>query len=66
MKKFHPFFSIGTVGMIIVASLHVFLALGLSLTSVHSSFFSLYPIFLTFLVLGLGLTIKKEKESLTN
>jgi len=36
MRKFHPFFSIGTVGMIVIACLHLFLALGLSLISIYS------------------------------
>lgn len=61
MKKFHPFFSIGTLGMIVVAFLHILLALGFSLTGVHTSFFALYPVFLSFLVIGFALTIKKKK-----
>ena len=61
MKKIHPFFTIGTVGMIITACLHMFLALGLSLTSVHSTFFILYPVFLIFLILGVVLTVKNQK-----
>ena len=61
MKKFHPFFTIGTVGMIVTACLHMFLALGLSLTSIHSVFFTLYPVFLTFLILGVIFTVKHQK-----
>lgn len=61
MKKFHPFFAIGTVGMIVTASLHIFLALVLSMTEIHSVFFSLYPVFLMFLILGVALTIKNQK-----
>lgn len=64
MKKFHPFFIIGTVGMIISAIIHIFLALGLSLTNVHNTFFVLYPTFLSFLILGVALTIKSQKEAL--
>lgn len=60
MRKFHPFFPIGTVGMIVIASLHLFLALGLSLISIHAVFFTLYPVFLTFLILGVILTVKKQ------
>ncbi len=63
MKKFHPFFTIGTVGTIVISSLHIFLAMGLSLTSVHSSFFVIYPIFIAFLIIGFGLTLKKQKAS---
>lgn len=65
MKKFHPFFTIGTVGTIVISLLHIFLALGLSLTSVHSSFFVIYPIFIAFLMIGFGLTLKKQKASKT-
>ncbi len=61
MKKFHPFFTIGTVGIIVTACLHMFLALSLSLISIHSAFFTLYPVFLTFLILGVVLTVKKQK-----
>lgn len=63
MRKFHPFFTIGTVGMIVIAFLHMFLALGLSLTSIHTTFFILYPIFLTFLILGVIFTVKKQKTA---
>lgn len=62
MKKFHPFFTLGTGGVIVTAYLHIFLALGLSLTSIHAVFFTLYPIFLTFLILGVVLTVKKQKS----
>jgi hypothetical protein len=65
MKKFHPFFIIGTVGTIITSILHVFLALGLSVSSAHSSFYILYPSFIALLVIGFGLTLKKQKESKT-
>ena len=61
MKNFHPFFTIGTVGIIVIACLHMFLALGLSLTSIHTTFFVLYPIFFTFLILGIALTVKDKK-----
>jgi len=65
MKDFHPFFIIGTVGTIITSVLHMFLALGLSLSSVHTSFYAIYPIFIAFLAIGFGLTLKKEKDSKT-
>lgn len=63
MTKFHPFFSIGTVGMILTAAMHMFLSLGLSLTSVHKTFVVMYPVFFTFLLLGVVLTVKKQKVS---
>ncbi len=61
MSKFHPFFGIGTVGMIVIAFLHIFLALGLTLSLSHSIFFVLYSTFLAFLILGVALTVKKQK-----
>jgi uncharacterized protein (DUF983 family) len=63
MKNFHPFFSIGTVGMIVIGLLHMFMALALSITSVHSTFFTLYPMFLAFLIAGVALTIKQQKAA---
>lgn len=63
MKKFHPFFTIGTIGMILTACFHMFLALGLSLTSIYSTFFTLYPVFLTFIILGVVFTVKKQKTT---
>lgn len=65
MKKFHPFFIIGTVGMIVTATLHIFLALGLSISSAHSAFYVIYPTFIAFLAIGFGLTLKKQKETKT-
>lgn len=61
MKKFHPFFTIGTVGIIVLACLHMFLGLGLSLTPGNSIFFTLYPLFLALLIFGVVLTIKNQK-----
>ncbi|WP_226388804.1 hypothetical protein [Penaeicola halotolerans] len=62
MKNFHPFFIIGTVGMIINAALHIFMTLGLSIDS-NTIFLGIYPTFLLFIVLGVALTLKKQKES---
>lgn len=65
MKKFHPFFIIGTLGMIVTSVLHMCLALGLSASSAHTSFYVIYPVFIAFLAIGFGLTLKKQKESET-
>lgn len=62
MKKIHPFYFIGTLGIIISAFLHIFLALGLSIASVHTSFFILYAMFSSFLIIGMGLTLQKQKQ----
>lgn len=61
MKNFHPFFAIGTVGMIVIACLHIFLALGLNMNGIHTSFFMIYPIFLTLLILGVVFTVHKQR-----
>jgi len=58
MRKFHPFFAIGTVEMISVTCLHMFLVLGLSLNSIHTSIFIIYSGFLTFLILWVVSIVK--------
>lgn len=63
MKNFHPFFSIGTVGMIVIGLLHMFMAWALSIASAHGTFFTLYPMFLAFLIVGVALTISREKAA---
>lgn len=63
MKKFHPFYTTGTVGMIVTAILHMFLTLGLSLSVHHAVFFTLYPVYLAFIVLGLVFTVKSQKTT---
>lgn len=62
MREIHPFFIIGTVGMIVISILHIFLALGLSISSAHSSFYVIYPIFIAFMAIGFGLTLKYQKN----
>jgi len=63
MKRFHPFFTIGTVGIIVTSLLHMLLAWGLSIVSAHNSFFVIYPMFIAFLFVGVGLTVKKQRET---
>lgn len=60
MKKIHPFFTLGTVGMLVTSLMHILLALGFSITSAHSSFFMIYSTFLAFLVIGVGLSVKNN------
>lgn len=61
MKKLHPFYVIGTFGMIILSVLHIAMAFSIKSASVHTTFFTLYPVFLSFLALGFGLTLKKQR-----
>lgn len=63
MKTFHPFYFIGSIGIIITALLHIAFALVLSIVSNHSVYFAMYPTFIAIMVLGIGLTIKKQKEA---
>lgn len=63
MKDIHPFFIIGSVGIIVVSVLHIFLTLGLGMIAAHKSFFILYPIFISFMAIGFGLLIKNQKNS---
>jgi len=59
--KTNPFFVIGTVGMIVSAALHMFVALVLKQTGAHAGFFALYPTFTAFLVMGFGQMVKKPE-----
>ncbi len=62
MKKFHPFYSIGTFGLIISAIIHMSLALGFALSQGHTTFYVLYTMFVTFLILGVAFTVKELKN----
>ena len=62
MKRFPPFFVIGSVGMVLTAVLHVALAFGLPDASVHGSFAALYPAFLAFMTIGTAQLFRKEKQ----
>ncbi|MFD2919850.1 hypothetical protein ACFS6H_09045 [Terrimonas rubra] len=64
MRKFHPFFTIGTVGMMLTAILHIMLSFSFSLTATNKIFGLIYPTFMAFLIIGIGLTVKKQKEML--
>ncbi|MXN92976.1 hypothetical protein GR160_17255 [Flavobacterium sp. Sd200] len=62
MKNLNPFFTIGTVGMIVISLLHIAFALILSLP-VHTVFFALYPVFAAFMALGF-VQIKNNQKKL--
>jgi len=62
MKNLNPFFTIGTVGMIVISLLHITLALILSLP-VHTIFITLYPVFLAFMAIGF-VQIKNNQKKL--
>lgn len=52
MNKLPPFFVIGSVGLVITALLHIFMALGLGLKNVHRVFLPLYILFIALLSMG--------------
>jgi hypothetical protein len=52
MKNLNSYFVIGITGMIATAVLHIMSAAVIADTSLQSAFFTLYPAFLTFLVIG--------------
>ncbi|WP_143822163.1 hypothetical protein [Mucilaginibacter pedocola] len=60
MKKLHPFFVLGTVGIVVISTLHIFMALVLSVKGVHQTFVVLYPTFGSFLMIGVGLMMKEK------
>lgn len=62
MIRKNAFFIIGTLGMAITAALHIFMSLALGLESVHSTFFSLYPVFVAFLAIGSGQIIRNTRR----
>ncbi len=62
MIRKNAFFITGTLGMIITATLHIFLSLGLGLDAVHTAFFSLYPVFVSFLAIGFGQIMANTRQ----
>jgi chromate transport protein ChrA len=62
MKNRNPFFTIGTVGMIVISVLHIVFALVLNLPAVHTTFFALYPVFLTLMGIGFMQILKSQKK----
>lgn len=62
MKKFHSFYFIGTFGVVITAIFHITLALGFGLSQGHTTFYVLYTLFATFLILGVALTVKNQND----
>lgn len=63
MKRFHPFFIVGTLGMLITSLLHICMAIFAIRSFSHASFISIYPVFVTFVILGIILTYNKQKLS---
>ena len=54
MSKLPPFFVIGSVGLVLTALLHIFMALVLALQNVHTGFLGLYLFFIALMGIGSG------------
>jgi len=52
MSKLPPFFVIGSVGLVLTALLHIFMALVLAVQNVHYGFLGLYLFFIALLGFG--------------
>ncbi len=63
MKKMNPFFAIGTIGFLVTAVLHIFMALVLKMPAVNPVFITLYPTFATFLIMGTAQIINSQKAA---
>jgi hypothetical protein len=61
MKTLNPYFVIGTIGMIVTAVLHIFMAILVGTPSVHRAFMLLYPVFAALLTIG-GMQILQERK----
>jgi hypothetical protein len=61
MKTLNPYFVIGTIGMIVTAILHIFMAILVGTPSVHRAFMLLYPVFAALLTIG-GMQLLQEKK----
>lgn len=54
MNKLPPFFVIGSVGLVVTALLHIFMALVIGMQNVHVGFLGLYLLFIAMLGIGSG------------
>lgn len=66
MKALNPFFITGTVGVVVTAIFHVVIVLVLSIPAAHTTFFVLYPMFISFLAIVEGQIINHNKAIADN
>lgn len=62
MKNRNPFFTIGTVGMIVISVLHIVTAFVFNLPALSTAFFILYPAFGALMAIGYTQTLKAQKK----
>lgn len=64
MKKINSWFTIGTVGIVITAVLHILMTLLISGNALQVTFLILYPVFITFLAIGFRKILKEQENEL--
>lgn len=63
MKKIHPFFLMGTVGMFVTAVMKILLPAFPKIPEISTASSLLYPIFLLFLLVGTAAMINRKDRS---
>lgn len=63
MKKINPYFTIGTVGTIVTALLHIFMTIYIPGPDLHITFIVLYPVFIAFLAIGFWKILKEQNTA---
>jgi hypothetical protein len=63
MKKINPYFTIGTVGIIVTALLHIFMTIYIPGPDLHIAFIILYPVSIAFLAIGFWKILKEQKTA---
>lgn len=64
MKKINSWFTIGTIGIIITAILHILMTLLIRGNVLQITFLVVYPVFITFLVIGFRKILKEHENEL--
>jgi len=62
MKNITAFYWIGTVGLVLTAFLHMVMTLFLFNAPHHGSWWGVYPVFITFLIIGTLQIYKDQKQ----
>jgi len=65
MKSLNLLYTIGTIGMVITASLQMLFSTMLARPLFHPTFFILYPMFIAFLIIGHYKMVRADKTAIT-
>ena len=63
MKKINPYFTIGTIGIIVTALLHIFMTIYIPGPDLHIAFIILYTVFIVLLAIGFGKILKEQNTA---